>query len=71
MLMALLATPVCADWVPESVWERLEVKATLEARYERLGNRDLDKTTADGLAVFKPELSWTSVIDSAIASRAF
>ncbi len=57
MLMALPATPVCADWVPESVWERLEVKATLEARYEQLGNRDLDKTTADGLAVFKPELT--------------
>lgn len=57
MLMALAATPVYAESERKSVWERFEIETTLETRYERLSNRDLDAATADELAVFKPELS--------------
>jgi alginate production protein len=57
MLMALAATPGYAEPERGAVWERLEVETTLETTFERLDNRDLDETTADALAVFKPELS--------------
>ncbi|TVR58154.1 MAG: hypothetical protein EA420_17800 [Candidatus Competibacteraceae bacterium] len=57
MLMALATMPVYAESEREAVWDRFEVEATLETRYERLSNRDLDAATADDLAVFKPELS--------------
>ncbi len=57
MLMALATTPAYAESDRKSVWERFEIETTLETRYERLSNRDLDDGTADDLAVLTPELS--------------
>jgi alginate production protein len=40
-----------------SIWERFEVVETsIETNFEKLDNRDLDDTTADGLSVLRPEL---------------
>lgn len=57
MLMALAVAPVSAESDQGLFRGRFEIETTLENRYERLSNRDLDAATADDLTVFKPELS--------------
>lgn len=53
----LTAAPAPAPLLAEEAFlDRLEIETTLEANFERFGNRDLDDRREDGISVFRPEI---------------
>lgn len=58
MVAFVVLVSVAASLPADDSWqERFEVETTIETNFERLGNRDLDDSTEDGLSILRPELS--------------